>query len=76
MNLPLLPTTLIGSMPKPGWLTSEWFSITEKWRLSGKELAEGFDDATRLAPADQARRGINIVCDGEQAPSDAFSVIF
>ena len=66
MSLPLLPTTLIGSMPKPGWLTSEWLSITEKWRLSGTELAEGFDDATRLALADQERAGIDIVCDGEQ----------
>ena len=43
MNLPLLPTTIIGSMPKPGWLTSEWFSITENWRLEGKELEEAFD---------------------------------
>lgn len=73
MSLPLLPTTLIGSMPKPGWLTSEWFSITEKWRLSGKELAEGFDDATRLALADQERAGIDIVCDGEQRRPTHFS---
>ena len=73
MSLPLLPTTLIGSMPKPGWLTSEWFSITEKWRLSGKELAEGFDDATRLALAEQERAGIDIVCDGEQRRPTHFS---
>ena len=73
MSLPLLPTTIIGSMPKPGWLTSEWFSITEKWRLSGRELEEAFDDATRLALADQQRAGIDIVCDGEQRRPTHFS---
>ncbi len=73
MRPPLLPTTIIGSMPKPGWLTDEWFSITEKWRLSGKELDEAFDDATRLALADQERAGIDIVCDGEQRRPTHFS---
>jgi 5-methyltetrahydropteroyltriglutamate--homocysteine methyltransferase len=73
MNLPLLATTIIGSMPKPAWLTSEWFSITEKWRLSGKELEEAFDDATRLALADQEHAGIDIVCDGEQRRPTHFS---
>jgi len=61
-----LPTTIIGSMPKPGWLASEWYSITEKWRLSGPALSEALDDATRLAVADQEHAGIDIVCDGEQ----------
>ena len=66
MNLPLLPTTIIGSLPKPGWLTSEWYSLTGKWRLQGAELQEAQDDATRLALAEQERAGIDIVCDGEQ----------
>jgi len=65
-NLPLIPTTIIGSMPKPKWLTDEWFSISENWRLAGAALEEGFDDATRLALADQEHAGIDIVCDGEQ----------
>lgn len=73
MSLPLLPATIIGSMPKPGWLTDEWFSITEKWRLSGKALEEAFDDATRLALADQEHAGIDIVCDGEQRRPTHFS---
>lgn len=60
-------------MPKPGWLTSEWFSITEKWKLAGKELEEAFEDATRLALADQERAGIDIVCDGEQRRPTHFS---
>ncbi len=53
-------------MPKPGWLASEWYSISGKWQLSGAGLSEAQDDATRLALADQDRAGIDIVCDGEQ----------
>ena len=59
-------TTIIGSMPKPGWLAAEWYSITGNWRLAGAALDEAFDDATRLALADQNHAGIDIVCDGEQ----------
>jgi 5-methyltetrahydropteroyltriglutamate--homocysteine methyltransferase len=66
MRVPLIPTTVIGSLPKPGWLTGEWYSVTEKWRLEGAALAEALDDATRLALADQEHAGIDIVCDGEQ----------
>ena len=62
----LIPTTIIGSMPKPGWLTSEWYSVAENWRPSGAALDEAFDDATRLALLDQEQAGIDIVCDGEQ----------
>ncbi len=66
MPLPLIPTTIIGSLPKPAWLTSEWYSVTERWNLSGAALAEALDDATRLALAEQENAGIDIVCDGEQ----------
>lgn len=71
--LPPIPTTLIGSMPKPGWLTSEWFSVSGKWRLSGDALSEALDDATKLALAEQERAGLDIVCDGEQRRPSHFS---
>jgi 5-methyltetrahydropteroyltriglutamate--homocysteine methyltransferase len=61
-----IPTTIIGSMPKPKWLASDWYSIKGDWLLSGPALEEAQDDATRLAIADQERAGIDIVCDGEQ----------
>ena len=66
MDLIPISTTVVGSMPKPGWLAAEWYSLKESWRLSGAALAEAFDDATRLALADQQNAGIDIVCDGEQ----------
>jgi 5-methyltetrahydropteroyltriglutamate--homocysteine methyltransferase len=66
MTLPLIPTTIIGSLPKPGWLAADWYSIAGNWRLSGEALREAQDDATRLAVAEQLSAGIDIVCDGEQ----------
>lgn len=66
MNVPAIPTSIVGSMPKPAWLASEWYSIAGNWRLSGPALAEAQDDATRLALSDQEDAGIDIVCDGEQ----------
>jgi 5-methyltetrahydropteroyltriglutamate--homocysteine methyltransferase len=73
MRVPLIPTTIIGSLPKPGWLTSEWYSVVERWNLAGAALAEAQDDATRLALADQEAAGIDIVCDGEQRRSTHYS---
>jgi 5-methyltetrahydropteroyltriglutamate--homocysteine methyltransferase len=65
----LIPTTIVGSMPRPGWLVDDWYSIRENWRLAGPALAEAMDDATVLALQDQDRAGIDIVCDGEQRRS-------
>ena len=73
MILPLIPTTVIGSLPKPAWLTGEWYSVVERWNLSGAALKEAMDDATRLALADQEVAGIDIVCDGEQRRSTHYT---
>ena len=62
----VLPTTIIGSLPKPVWLAGDWYSIGGDWRLSGAALREAQDDATRLAVVEQEQAGIDIVCDGEQ----------
>jgi 5-methyltetrahydropteroyltriglutamate--homocysteine methyltransferase len=73
MSLPLIPTTVIGSLPKPGWLTGTWYSVVERWNLEGAALKEAMDDATRLALADQEAAGIDIVCDGEQRRSTHYT---
>jgi 5-methyltetrahydropteroyltriglutamate--homocysteine methyltransferase len=62
----LLPTTIIGSLPKPGWLSESQFSVTGGWKLQGEALREAMDDATLLALRTQEEAGIDIVCDGEQ----------
>jgi 5-methyltetrahydropteroyltriglutamate--homocysteine methyltransferase len=70
----LLPTTVIGSYPQPGWLvdhealarrTPPRIRVREIWRIAPEHLQEAQDDATRLAVADLERAGIDIITDGE-----------
>jgi 5-methyltetrahydropteroyltriglutamate--homocysteine methyltransferase len=61
----LLPTTIAGSLPKPGWLAAPG-QLWAPWLLEGDALADGKRDAVRLVLRDQERAGIDIVTDGEQ----------
>ena len=61
----LLQTTIAGSLPKPAWL-AEPKALWAPWRLEGAALAEGIEDAVRIAVRDQVEAGIDIVTDGEQ----------
>jgi 5-methyltetrahydropteroyltriglutamate--homocysteine methyltransferase len=63
--MPLFPTTIAGSLPKPAWL-AEPNRLWAPWRLSGRELDDGKRDATLLALKLQEDCGIDIVTDGEQ----------
>jgi 5-methyltetrahydropteroyltriglutamate--homocysteine methyltransferase len=65
MALPLLPTTIAGSLPKPAWL-AEPEKLWAPWKLEGKALDEGKRDAVRLVLSMQEKAGIDIVSDGEQ----------
>ena len=60
-----LPSTIVGSLPRPSWLATPGEVFTS-WRLDGPELAEGQDDAVVLAVADQHDAGLDIITDGEQ----------
>src|SRR6185312_5626552 len=70
----LLPTTLVGSYPQPGWLIDRQrlsavapprVRFRDVWRIAPEFLDEAQDDATLLAIRDQERAGIDIVTDGE-----------
>jgi 5-methyltetrahydropteroyltriglutamate--homocysteine methyltransferase len=61
----VLPTTIVGSLPKPSWL-AETETIFSPWKLEGDALIEGRRDALRIAVQDQVQRGIDIISDGEQ----------
>ena len=73
MDLPILPTTVVGSYPQPDWLVNrEMLSKTvprtrmkEIWRVDEAFLEQAQDDATRLAIRDMEAAGIDIVTDGE-----------
>jgi 5-methyltetrahydropteroyltriglutamate--homocysteine methyltransferase len=69
----LLPTTVVGSYPQPGWLVDRELLQTgvprvrlhELWRVPEPFLKEAQDDATILAIRDMELAGIDIVTDGE-----------
>jgi len=61
----ILRTTIAGSLPKPAWL-AEPVALWAPWKLEGDALAQGKQDAVRLALFDQEHAGIDIVTDGEQ----------
>jgi 5-methyltetrahydropteroyltriglutamate--homocysteine methyltransferase len=63
--LPPIPTATIGSLPKPAWLSDAWYSVTDRWNLSGEALDHAFADATQLAVTAQEKAGIDILTDGE-----------
>ncbi|GLJ78987.1 methionine synthase [Microbacterium imperiale] len=65
MTNTLLPTSIVGSLPKPSWLAKPEV-LWSPWELDGDTLAEGKHDALRAAAHEQRRRGIDIVSDGEQ----------
>ncbi len=70
----LIPTTLVGSYPQPGWLVDKEkllgsgpprVRMREVWRVPEERLEEAQDDGTLTALHDQERAGIDIVSDGE-----------
>src|ERR1700682_1430778 len=64
--MPLYPTTIAGSLPKPAWL-AEPNKLWAPWRLAGAELAAAKGDATLLALKLQEDAAIDVVTDGEQS---------
>ncbi|MFY9689692.1 MAG: uroporphyrinogen decarboxylase family protein [Candidatus Acidiferrales bacterium] len=73
-TLPLLPTTLVGSLPQPEWLIDRQklgsrlpprVRLTDLWRVAPEFLEQAQDDATILAIRDQERAGLDIITDGE-----------
>jgi 5-methyltetrahydropteroyltriglutamate--homocysteine methyltransferase len=61
----LLPTSTVGSLPKPSWLAQPE-TLWSPWKLDGDALVEGKQDALRAAVHEQHHRGMDIVSDGEQ----------
>lgn len=66
MTNKLLPTSIVGSLPKPSWLAQPE-TLWSPWKLEGSELREGKYDAMRAAVLEQTHRGIDIISDGEQS---------
>ena len=61
----LLPTSTVGSLPKPAWLAPPE-KLWSPWKLEGNQLLEGKQDALRISFHEQQLAGIDIISDGEQ----------
>ncbi len=73
-DLPLFPTSLVGSYSQPDWLIDKAklkgrfpprTRAQELWRVAPEFLAEAQQDAVRLAVEDQLIAGLDIITDGE-----------
>jgi 5-methyltetrahydropteroyltriglutamate--homocysteine methyltransferase len=62
----MFPTTIAGSLPKPGWL-AETQKLWPQWKSSGEDLARAKRDATLLWLKVQEDAGLDVVGDGEQS---------
>lgn len=63
-DLPLLASFGVGSHATPGWLFH--FRAGMRQGIAGPaDVAEAFEDATRIAVADQLEAGVDVVSDGE-----------
>jgi 5-methyltetrahydropteroyltriglutamate--homocysteine methyltransferase len=60
----MLPTSIVGSLPKPAWL-AEPKVLRAPWRLAGVELREAQLDAIRIAILEQEEAGLDVITDGE-----------
>ncbi len=64
IELPVLPTTVIGSYPRPRWLRH----MIRQWsigRVDDKALDEAFRDAVRVVVREEEEVGVDIPSDGE-----------
>jgi 5-methyltetrahydropteroyltriglutamate--homocysteine methyltransferase len=64
IELPILPTTVIGSYPRPKWLR-HMIRLYKAGRIDEKTLQESFDDAVIAVVKEQEDAGIDIPSDGE-----------
>jgi len=65
MPASILPTTMVGSYPRPSWFRYqlEGRDVLEAFKLAAH--AEAFDDAVRAVIADQEDAGLDILTDGQ-----------
>ena len=63
-ELPILPTTVIGSYPRPKWLR-EAIRLHKAGKISDEDLKEAFDDAVIVVLRDHQIAGVDVPTDGE-----------
>jgi 5-methyltetrahydropteroyltriglutamate--homocysteine methyltransferase len=66
----LLPTTMVGSYPRPRWYTRRLGSQDIREALMEQNWREEYQDAISAVLRDQERAGLDIVSDGEMFEDD------
>ncbi|MCS7138702.1 MAG: methionine synthase [Crenarchaeota archaeon] len=65
ISLPVLPTTVIGSYPRPAWLRKV-LRLWKTGKFDKEQVEEALNDAVISVLSDQVEAGIDIPSDGEQ----------
>jgi 5-methyltetrahydropteroyltriglutamate--homocysteine methyltransferase len=63
--LRILPTSVIGSYPRPYWLR-KMIKLAKAGRVKEKNMQEAYDDAVKSIVREQELAGVDIPSDGEQ----------
>lgn len=65
MTLPLLPTTMVGSYPRPGWFRQQLSGRDVFDAFKDAQHKEAFEDAVRVVLRDQEWAGLDLLTDGQ-----------
>lgn len=71
----LLPTTMVGSYPRPGWYRHQLHGRDVRVAFKDVGHSEAYEDATHAALEDQEAAGLDIVTDGQMSYDDYVGVI-
>ena len=66
----LLPTTMVGSYPRPAWFTHQLAGRDIFEAFKDARHVEAFEDAVRVVIADQERAGLDLLTDGQMVFDD------
>src|SRR5436305_4962521 len=71
----ILPTTMVGSYPRPKWFTYQLLGKDVRVAFKHVDHAEAYADATQVSIRDQEAAGLDIVTDGQMYFDDYVGVI-
>ncbi|MCY4087283.1 MAG: hypothetical protein OXG37_10525 [Actinomycetia bacterium] len=71
----ILPTTMVGSYPRPKWFDYQLLGRDVRVAFKHADHAEAYNDATKAVIHDQEEAGLDIVCDGQMCFDDYIGMI-
>ncbi len=71
----ILPTTMVGSYPRPHWFNYQLLGRDVRVAFKHVDHAEAYEDATQVVIQDQEDAGLDIVTDGQMSYDDYVGVI-